>query len=82
MIDPRIIGVNNRNLKDFTISLENTGRLKQYIPQDKVYVAESGIMNDEDVKYLKNVGVDAFLIGRAFMESDNPRDLAQKWKSF
>lgn len=81
-IDPRIIGVNNRNLKDFTISLENTGRLKQYIPQDKVYVAESGIMNDEDVKYLKNVGVDAFLIGRAFMESDNPRDLAKKWKSF
>ncbi len=81
-IDPRIIGVNNRNLKDFTISLENTGRLRQYIPQDKVYVAESGIMSDEDVKYLKEVGVDAFLIGRAFMESDNPRELAKKWKSF
>lgn len=81
-IDPRIIGVNNRNLKDFTISLENTGRLKKYIPNDKVYVAESGIMSDEDVKYLKEVGVDAFLIGRAFMESDNPRELAKKWKSF
>lgn len=81
-IDPRIIGVNNRNLKDFTISLENTGRLRKYIPNDKVYVAESGIMSDDDVKYLKNVGVDAFLIGRAFMESDNPRELAKKWKSF
>lgn len=80
-IDPRIIGVNNRNLKDFTISLENTGKLRKYIPNDKVYVAESGIMNDDDVKYLKEVGVDAFLIGRAFMESDNPRELAKKWKS-
>jgi len=81
-IDPRIIGVNNRNLKDFTISIENTGRLRQYIPQDKVYVAESGIMSDDDVRYLKEVGVDAFLIGRAFMESQNPRELAKKWKSF
>ncbi|MBQ0041760.1 MAG: indole-3-glycerol phosphate synthase TrpC [Lachnospiraceae bacterium] len=80
-IDPRIIGVNNRNLKDFTISLENTRKLKKYIPDDKVYVAESGIMNDDDVRFLKDTGVDAFLIGRAFMESDNPRELAAKWKS-
>ena len=79
-IDPRIIGVNNRNLKDFSISLENTGRLRKYIPNDKVYVAESGIMNDEDVSYLKNVGVDAFLIGRAFMEAENPQELAKHWK--
>lgn len=80
-INPRIIGVNNRNLKDFTISLENTGELRQYIPQDKVYVAESGIMDDADVKYLKEVGVDAFLIGRAFMESEDPRALAKRWKA-
>ncbi len=79
-IDPRIIGVNNRNLKDFSISLENTGRLKKYIPQDKVSIAESGIMNDSDVEYLKEVGVDAFLIGRAFMESENPKELALRWK--
>ena len=79
-IDPRIIGVNNRNLKDFSISLENTGRLKKYIPQDKISVAESGIMNDSDVEYLKEVGVDAFLIGRAFMESENPKELALRWK--
>ena len=80
-IDPRIIGVNNRNLKDFSISLENTGRLKKYIPEDKISVAESGIMDDNDVEYLKDVGVDAFLIGRAFMESKNPKELALRWKS-
>lgn len=79
-IDPRIIGVNNRNLKDFTISLENTGRLRKYIPEDKVFIAESGIMGDEDVKYLKEVGVDGFLIGRAFMEDKNPSALAKRWK--
>lgn len=78
--DPRIIGVNNRNLKDFTIDIENTRRLKRYIPDDKIYVAESGIISDADVMFLKDTGVDAFLIGRAFMESENPRELAKHWK--
>ena len=79
-IEPRIIGVNNRNLKDFSISLENTKRLKKYVPDDKVYIAESGIMDDGDVEFLAQAGVDGFLIGRAFMESENPRELADKWK--
>ena len=79
-IDPRIIGVNNRNLKDFTISLENTKRLRPYVPGDKVFVAESGITGDGDVAFLRDCGVDAFLIGRAFMESENPKALAKKWK--
>ncbi|MBR6315835.1 MAG: indole-3-glycerol phosphate synthase TrpC [Lachnospiraceae bacterium] len=77
---PRIIGINNRNLKDFSISLENTGKLRKYIPKDKLLIAESGIMGDEDVRYLKEVGVDGFLIGRAFMESDEPAKLAARWK--
>ena len=79
-INPRILGVNNRNLKDFTISLENTRRLRPYVPADKVFVAESGIMGDEDVKFLKECKVDAFLIGRAFMEAENPKELAESWK--
>lgn len=79
-IDPQIIGVNNRNLNDFSISLETSGRLKKYIPDDKVFVAESGIMTDEDVLYLKQIGADGFLIGRAFMEADNPAELARRWK--
>ncbi len=79
--DPRIIGVNNRDLKDFSIKLETTGRLRKLIPEDKVFVTESGIMGDEDVRYLKEAGVDAFLIGRAFMESRDPKELAHHWKS-
>lgn len=79
-INPRIIGVNNRNLKDFSITLETTKRLRKYIPNDKIFIAESGIMGDEDVRFLANVGVDGFLIGRAFMEAQNPKILAEQWK--
>lgn len=79
-INPRIIGVNNRNLKDFSITLETTKRIRKYVPEDKVFVAESGIMGDADVSFLHECGVDAFLIGRAFMEAENPRELAAAWK--
>lgn len=80
-LDARIIGVNNRDLRDFTIRLETTKWLSELMPEDKVLVAESGIVCDEDVKFLKECGVDAFLIGRAFMEAQNPRELAEHWKS-
>lgn len=79
-LDARIIGVNNRNLKDFTISLDNTKRLRNMVGEDKVFVTESGIITDEDVLVLKKQDVDAFLIGRAFMEADNPKELARHWK--
>jgi indole-3-glycerol phosphate synthase len=45
-----------------------------------VFIAESGIVSDEDVAFLKACNVDGFLIGRAFMESENPKELAQRWK--
>ena len=80
-LDARIIGVNNRNLKDFTISLDNTKRLRGMVAADKVFVAESGIVTDADVLTLKDYRVDAFLIGRAFMEADNPKELAKRWKT-
>lgn len=80
-LDAKIIGVNNRDLKDFTIRLDTTKRLSPYVPDDKVFVAESGIVTDEDVKFLKDCRVDAFLIGRAFMEAENPKELARRWKS-
>ncbi len=80
-LDADIIGVNNRDLRDFTVHLETTRRLATMAPQDKVFVSESGIVSDADVKFLKESRVDAFLIGRAFMEAENPQELARRWKS-
>lgn len=80
-LDAQIIGVNNRNLKDFTISLDNTVRLRPMVPPEKCFVAESGILTDDDIRLLKQQRVDAFLIGRALMEADDPRALAAHWKS-
>ncbi len=79
-LDAEIIGINNRNLHDFSIRLETTKRLAPLIPHHKILVSESGIVSDEDVKLLKECRVDAFLIGRAFMEAKNPRGLAECWK--
>lgn len=80
-LDARIVGANNRDLRDFTIRLDTSRRLSKMVPEGKVFVAESGIASDGDVRFLKESRVDAFLIGRAFMEADNPRDLARRWKS-
>ena len=79
-LNAEIIGVNNRDLRDFTIRLDTTRRLSKMVPQDKIFVAESGIVTDDDVRFLKESRVDAFLIGRAFMEAENPRELALRWK--
>ena len=80
-LDAQIIGVNNRNLKDFTISLDHTVRLRPMVPPEKCFVAESGILTDDDIRLLKQQRVDAFLIGRALMEADDPGALAAHWKS-
>lgn len=77
----KIVGVNNRDLRDFTIKLDTTKRLSKMVPDDRILVAESGIVSDQDVKYLKECRVDAFLIGRAFMEAANPQELAKHWKA-
>lgn len=79
-MDVQIIGINNRNLKDFVITLETTKRLSQMVPQGKVLVSESGVVTDEDILTLKESHVDALLIGRAFMESENPCRKALDWK--
>lgn len=79
-LNPRIIGVNNRNLKDFTISLENTKKLLPYASKDSLFVSESGVTEAAHITFLKECGVDALLIGRALMESDNPQAVAKRWK--
>lgn len=75
-----IIGVNNRNLKDFTIRLETTKILSKMLPAGKVFVSESGINHRKDIEYLRDCRIDGLLIGRALMESENPRALAREWK--
>ncbi len=75
-----IVGVNNRDLNDFTIRLETTEKLSRMVPEDRVFVAESGITKDRDIEFLARCGVNALLIGRAFMESEKPKELADHWK--
>ncbi len=69
----RIIGVNNRNLKDFTVDTENSRRLRQLIPPDVLFVSESGVDNAEDVAKLREIGADAVLIGEALMRAGDKR---------
>ena len=80
-LKPRIIGVNNRNLKDFTISLENTWKLRPMVPEETVFVSESGVTTGEHIRFLRKCKVDALLIGGAFMLSAHPRALAKEWKA-
>ena len=65
----RIIGVNNRNLKDFSVDADNSRRLRELIPQDVLFVSESGISNAEDVKKLCEIDADAVLIGETLMRA-------------
>jgi indole-3-glycerol phosphate synthase len=68
----KIIGVNNRNLKTFEVSMDNTNDLLQHLPVDCIKVAESGIQTYNDVIQLFKKGYNAFLIGENFMKSDDP----------
>ncbi len=67
----RIIGVNNRNLRDFTVDIGNSVRLRGLVPKDRIFVSESGIKTPEDTKVLRENGVDAVLIGETLMKSGN-----------
>lgn len=67
----KIIGINNRNLQTFDVSLETTAKLMNYIPNDRVVVSESGIKTPKDMAYLKEIGVDAVLIGETFMRAES-----------
>lgn len=65
----RIIGVNNRNLKDFSVDTGNSIKLRQLIPEDVLFVSESGVRNAEDIAILRQNKVDAVLIGEALMRA-------------
>lgn len=65
----RIIGVNNRNLKDFTVDTENSRKLRNRIPKEVLFVSESGVKTPEDVQKLREIGADAVLIGETLMRA-------------
>ena len=79
--DAWIIGVNNRNLKDFSVDFSNALKLRSMIPKDTVYVAESGVKNADDAKRIKETGADAVLIGEAFMRAYDKAALLREMRN-
>jgi len=67
-----LLGINNRNLRTFEVSLETTLNMRQSVPADRLLVTESGILTREDVQTLREAGVHAFLVGEAFMRAADP----------
>ena len=67
-----LIGINNRNLKNFEVSLDTTLALLGQIPADRIVATESGISTAQDVKRMRDAGVNTFLVGEAFMRADDP----------
>lgn len=70
-----IIGVNNRNLKDFSVNTDNSRRLRALVPRDILFVAESGVKDAEDVQRLREIGADAVLIGETLMRAGDKKAL-------
>jgi len=68
----RLLGVNNRNLRTFEVSLDTTLSLLQDLTDERLLITESGIATQADVQRLRAAGVQAFLVGEAFMRADEP----------
>lgn len=74
----RMIGVNNRNLKDFTVDTENSRRLRSMIPKGTLFVSESGVSGPEDVERPVQIGADAVLVGEALMRAFDKKEMLSK----
>ncbi|MBW8465257.1 indole-3-glycerol phosphate synthase TrpC [Acidovorax sp.] len=68
----RLVGINNRNLRTFEVTLDTTLGMLKDVPADRLLVTESGILKPADVKTMRDAGVHAFLVGEAFMRADDP----------
>ena len=76
----RLIGVNNRNLKDFTVDTGNSRRLREKIPKEVLFVSESGVRNAEDVENLRRIGADAVLVGETLMRAEDKKKKLEELK--
>ena len=72
--DARMIGVNNRNLKDFTVDIENSVRLRKLIPDEVLYISESGVSSNADIRALREIGADAVLVGETLMRAPDKKE--------
>jgi indole-3-glycerol phosphate synthase len=79
-VGAEIIGVNNRNLKDFTVDIENSIGLRRCVSGDVIFISESGIKTKEDVRRLKENDVDAVLIGETLMKCDDKKAMISEFK--
>ena len=77
----RIIGVNNRNLKDFTVDTGNSRKLRELVPDGTIFVSESGVKTAEDVKGLRDMGADAVLVGETLMRAEDKKAKLAELKS-
>lgn len=80
-VGAEIIGVNNRNLKDFTVDIENSINLRRCVSGDVIFISESGIKTPEDVRKLKENNVDAVLIGETLMKCDDKKAMISELKN-
>ena len=69
----RVVGVNNRDLRTFSVDFENSTRLRGLVGADRLFVSESGVKTREDVRRLEEAGVDAVLIGETLMRAADKR---------
>jgi indole-3-glycerol phosphate synthase len=68
----RLLGINNRNLKTFEVSLQTTLDMLPSVPSDRLLITESGILSRQDVMRMRDAQVHAFLVGEAFMRASDP----------
>ena len=81
IVGAEIIGVNNRNLKDFTVDIENSISLRRCVSGDVIFISESGIKTPQDIRKLKENDVDAVLIGETLMKSDDKKAMIMELKN-
>ena len=76
----RVVGINNRNLKDFSVDTENSRRLRELVPEDVIFVSESGVRDVEDIRRLSAMGADAVLIGETLMRAKDKKAMLSAFR--